>query len=104
MSKRYYMYRLIDDKSGDELFQGQVEIPEQTGSETMNDDDARSMVADAAIRKMIRSSVRPLKSLIQYCELQGSSDARLTGEGDSQQFDWARCEPQELELKLGEED
>lgn len=104
MSKRYYFYRLIDSKSGDEIFHGQVEIPEHTGHETMNDDDARSMVADAAIRKMIRSNSRPMKSLIQYCELEGDDDGRLSGTDDNREFDWNRCQPQELELKLGEED
>jgi len=103
MSKRYYFYRLLDGKNNEELFQGRVEIPEQTGSETMNDDDARSMVADAVIRKMIRSNSRPLQSLIQFCEL-SIDDNRLSGEGDVMQFDWSSCEPQEMELKLGEED
>lgn len=105
MSKRYYAYRLIDEKSGEQIFQGQIDIPEQTDSATMNDDDARSMVADAVIRRMIRSSARPLHSLIQYCELQGDADERILAVGDEGfAFDWGRCEPQEMELNLGEED
>jgi hypothetical protein len=104
MSKRYYVYRLMDDKNGEFVFQGLVDIPEHTGHETMSDDDARSMVADAVIRKMIRSPHRPLHSHIEYCELQGDDDERLSGEGEDFTFDWERCEVQELELKLGEED
>ncbi len=103
MSKRFYAYRLIDEKNGDLVFQGKVEIPEQTDSATMGDDDARSMVADAVIRRMIRSSARPLHSLIQFCELQGEADERVTP-GEEFEFDWERCEPQEMELNLGEED
>ncbi|MGM0593338.1 MAG: hypothetical protein ACQETD_02285 [Pseudomonadota bacterium] len=104
MTKRYYVYRLFDDKDGQEVFQGRIEIPEQTDSATMNNDDARSMVADAAIRQMIRSSARPVHSHIQFCELT-EDDERITGAGDEFAFDWSRCDtPQELELKLGEED
>lgn len=104
MSKRYYVYRLIDQKNDELVFQGLVEIPEQTDDATMNNDDARSMVADAVIRKMIRSSARPLHSLIQYCELQGEIDERLNGEGETFDFDWEQCELQEMELNLGVED
>lgn len=104
MSKRYYVYRLLDDASGEYVFQGRVDIPEHTGHDTMSDDDARSMVADAVIRRMIRSPHRPLRSHIQFCELQDSDDARLSGEGEDFSFDWERCEVQEMELKLGEEE
>lgn len=104
MSMRYYVYRLIDAGDKAEIFRGRAEIPEQTGRETMNDNDARSMVADAAISKMIRSSARPLHSVIQYCELAGPVDGRLEGEGEEFSFDWEKCDLQELELKLGEED
>lgn len=104
MSKRYYIYRLIDEKNDEQIFQGLVEIPEQTDSATMNNDDARSMVADAVIRRMIRSSARPQHSLIQYCELAGELDERIVGEGEAMTFDWQTCEPQEMALNLGEED
>lgn len=106
MSKRYYVYRLIDQKNDELVFQGRVEIPEQTDDTTMNNDDARSMVADAVIRKMIRSSARPLHSLIQYCELRDESDERLHGEDENEgfDFDWEQCELQEMELNLGVED
>lgn len=104
MSKRYYVYRLLDDKDGDFIFQGLVDIPEHTGHDTMSDDDARSMVADAVIRKMIRTGKRPARSHIEYCELSGHGDVRLDGDGDDFQFDWSACDFQELELKLGEED
>lgn len=104
MSKRYYVYRLLDGSNGELIFQGNVEIPEQTDSATMNYDDARSMVADTVIRRMIRSSARPNRSLIQYCELQGEEGERLSNSGDVTDFDWDRCNPDELELNLGEED
>jgi len=104
MSHRYYVYRLIDEKDASLILQGVLELPDQSDGQTMGDDDARSMVADAAIRKMIRSSARPLRSLIQYCELQGDEDERLTGEGDAFTFDWSRCELKEMALKLGEEE
>ena len=104
MSKRYYVYRLLDRSNDALIFEGKVEIPEQTDSATMKNDDARSMVADEVIRRMIRSSARPNHSLIQYCELQGIDDDRLSGSGEELDFDWGRCELQELELNLGEED
>lgn len=104
MSHRYYVYRLIDDKDESLILQGLLELPEQSDGQTMGDDDARSMVADAAIRKMIRSSARPIHSLIQYCELAGREDERLMGEGEDFSFDWTRCELAEMELKLGEEE
>ncbi|MCW8828674.1 MAG: hypothetical protein OQK94_06420 [Gammaproteobacteria bacterium] len=104
MPKRFYVYRLFDQKNDELVFQGRVEIPVQSDDATMNDDDARSMVADAAIRQMIRSSSRPAHSLIQYCELQGEMDERLSGEDATLNFDWDRCELQELELNLGKED
>lgn len=104
MSKRYYVYRLIDHKDENPILQGLVELPEQTDGQSLKDDDARSMVADAAIRSMIRSSFRPLHSHIQYCEIAGQEDERLTRKGDDFTFDWARCELGELELKLGDED
>lgn len=104
MSRRYYVYRLIDDKDDSLIVQGVLELPEQSDGQTMNDDDARSMVADAAIRKMIRSNSRPTRSHIQYCEIVGREHERLTAEGDSFAFDWSECELNELELKLGEED
>ena len=104
MSLRYFVYRLIDDSDGTRLFEDLLELPEQTDGQSMNDRDARSMVADAAIRRMIRSSARPSRSHIQYCELQGRNDDRVTGEGESFAFDWSRCQPDELELKLGDED
>lgn len=103
MSHRYFVYRLIDDKNEVMLFQGVVDLPEQSDGQSLSDDDARSMVADAAIRKMIRSNARPLHSLIQYCELEGMDDARLAGEGEALTFDWSGCHPDEMELKLGEE-
>jgi hypothetical protein len=81
-----------------------VELPEQTDGQSMNDDDARSMVADAAIRRMIRSSFRPVRSHIQFCELADRDDERLSGTEEDIAFDWSRCEPDELELKLGEEE
>lgn len=104
MTKRYYVYRLIDQKNDELVFQGLVDIPEQTDDATMNNDDARSMVADAVIRKMIRSSARPLHSLIQYCEMSDETDERLSGGGEEFNFDWEQCELQEMELNLGEED
>lgn len=104
MSMRYYVYRLLDKSNGELIFQGNVEIPEQTDHTTMNYNDARSMVADTVIRQMIRSSARPHHSLIQYCELQGKEDDRLSISGDAIEFDWDRCSPEELELNLGEED
>jgi len=104
MSLRYYVYRLIDDKDDSLILQGLVELPEQSDGQSLNDDDARSMVADAAIRKMIRSSARPVHSHIEYCELQGREDERLVREGDDFSFDWSRCEPDELAFKLGDED
>ncbi|MFO7593166.1 MAG: hypothetical protein R6X15_03850, partial [Pseudomonadota bacterium] len=88
MSKRYYVYRLLDQSNDVLIFEGKVEVPEQTDSATMNNDDARSMVADAVIRRMIRSSARPIHSLIQYCELQGEGDERCSGSGDEIDFDW----------------
>lgn len=104
MTHRYYVYRLIDNKDESLILQGLLELPDQSDGQTLGNDDARSMVADAAIRKMIRSNARPLRSLIQYCELQGREDERLTGEGESFTFDWSRCEFSEMELKLGEEE
>ena len=106
MSKRYYVYKLIDDSEGegDSLFHGQVEIPEQTNDQTMNDDDARAMVADAVIKQLIRSRHRPSFSHIEFCELTGPDDPRLQGEASGSAFDWQRCEPEALELRLGEED
>jgi hypothetical protein len=104
MSHRYYVYRLIDKKDGQLILQGVLELPNQSDGQTMGHDDARSMVADAAIRKMIHSSARPLHSLIQYCELQGREDERLMGEGEEFSFDWTRCKLAEMELKLGEEE
>lgn len=104
MSQRYFVYRLIDDSDGNQILDGLLELPEQTDGQSMNDRDARSMVADAAIRRMIRSSARPRLSHIEFCELEGPGDERLTGEGESFGFDWSRCQPQELELKLGDEE
>lgn len=106
MSKRYYVYKLIDDSTegNTSLFHGQVEIPEQTDQQTMNDGDARSMVADAVIKHLIRSKHRPNFSHIEFCELNGPDDPRLHGEADGGAFDWQRCTPDELELKLSEED
>lgn len=104
MPKRYYVYRLIDSRDGSELFQGLVELPVQTDGQSLNDNDARSMVADAAIRHMIRSPSRPVHSVIQFCEVTGHGDERLGGEGENFTFDWTRCEPAELELELGEEE
>jgi len=104
MTHRYFVYRLVDHKDGAFILQGVLELPDQTDGQTMNNDDARSMVADAAIRKMIRSSARPLHSHIQYCEVQEQDKERLAGEGDAFSFDWSGCEPAEMELKLGEEE
>jgi hypothetical protein len=104
MSHRYFVFRLIDHEGEISILQGLLELPEQNNGQAMNDRDARSMVADAAIRKMIRSSARPLHSHVQYCELQGWEDERLEGEGEDFSFDWSRCEPAELELKLGDEE
>lgn len=104
MSQRYYVYRLIDDADGSQILEDLLELPEQTDGKLMNDSDARSMVADAAISSMIRGNARPKQSHIEYCELDGPEDDRLTGGGKSVAFDWSRCQPDELELKLGEED
>jgi len=104
MSHRFYVYRLIDHKDEALILQGLLELPDQTDGQTLGNDDARSMVADAAIRKMIRSNARPLHSLIQYCELPGKEDPRLVGDGDDFSFDWSKCELAEMELKLGEEE
>ena len=106
MSKRYFVYKLIDDSEskGDNLFQGLVEIEEQTDHQTMNDDDARSLVADTVIRQLIRSKHRPKFSHIEYCELSGPDDPRLHGEADGSTFNWQRCEADSLDLHLGEED
>ncbi len=104
MTKRYYVFRLLDQKDGDCILQGLVELPEQSDGQSLNESDARSMVADAAIRRMIRSSSRPLHSRIQFCEISGLEDERLIGEAEAFTFDWARCELDELELKLGEEE
>lgn len=106
VSKRYYVYKLIDDSTDTSasLFHGQVEIPEQTDQQTMNDGDARAMVADAVIKHLIRSKHRPNFSHIEFCELNGQDDPRLHGETDGGAFDWQRCTPDELELKLSEED
>ena len=104
MSKRYYVYKLIDNSNDTCLFQGQVEIPEQSNQQTMNDDDARSMVADAVIKQMIRSKHRPRFSHIEFCELCGPDDERLQQENGDLRFDWVRCSADELELKLSDED
>ncbi len=106
MSKRYYIYKLIDDSEskGDSLLQGQVEIPEQTDQQTMNDNDARSLVADAVIKQLIRSKHRPEFSHIEYCELTGPDDPRLHDQADGSAFEWQRCQPEALDLHLGEED
>lgn len=104
MTHRYFVYRLVDHQSGAPILQGLLETPDQSDGQTMSDDDARSMVADAAIRKMIRSSARPLHSHIQYCEVQGQENERLASEGEAFSFDWTGCEPAEMELKLGEEE
>jgi hypothetical protein len=104
MSLRYFVYRLIDDSDGTWILEGMLELPEQTDGQSMNNRDARSMVADAAIRRMMRSSARPRYSHIEYCELQGPEDDRMTGEGEGFAFDWSRCQPDELELKLGDEE
>ena len=104
MSHRFFIYRLIDDADGSMLFEDRLELPDQSDGQSMNRRDARSMVADAAIRRMIRSSARPNRSRIEFCELDGPGDERLTGEGESAVFDWSRCQPDELELKLGDEE
>lgn len=107
MSKRYFVYKLIDNKDATCLFHGQVEISEQTNQQTMNDGDARAMVADAVIRQLIRSNHRPRHSHMEFCELSGPDDPRLHGVADGSDFDWQRCEPEELdelELKLKDED
>ena len=105
MSKRYYVYKLIDDSNSDRLFQGIVTVPEQTNQISMNDFDARSMVADAVIRQLIKSRHRPFHSHMMFCELDGPDDPRIQKDGDQISFDWSSCsDPEELELTMRDEE